>query len=94
EVYGLQQTPRVGSIDKSQANKHNGVPLILELLSPAQRPIQVTQNLAQFWSGSYKAVQKEMKSQYPKHYWPDDPATAKATSKTKRFMENNDKSKS
>ncbi|MDP7592176.1 MAG: ATP-dependent helicase HrpB [Litorilituus sp.] len=81
EVYGLEKTPCVGIIHNEQ-----GIPLVLELLSPAQRPIQVTQNLTEFWLGSYKAVQKDMKSRYPKHYWPDDPANAKATNKTKRYI--------
>jgi ATP-dependent helicase HrpB len=81
ELYGSTQTPQVGDINGQQ-----GIPLLLELLSPAKRPIQVTQNLAQFWAGSYKAVQKEMKSQYPKHFWPDDPANAKATNKIKKYM--------
>ncbi|MFT4966099.1 MAG: ATP-dependent helicase HrpB, partial [Colwellia sp.] len=62
------------------------VPLLLELLSPAQRPIQVTQDLVTFWSGSYQAVQKDMKSRYPRHYWPDDPVNAKATNKMKRHI--------
>ena len=66
EVYGLQETPMVGLANGAQANKSCGIPLILELLSPAQRPIQITQDLAQFWTGSYKAVQKDMKSRYPK----------------------------
>jgi ATP-dependent helicase HrpB len=43
-----------------------------------------------FWQGSYKAVQKDMKSQYPRHYWPDDPANAQATNKVKRLMKNID----
>jgi ATP-dependent helicase HrpB len=81
EVYGLQQTPCVGKLPNNQ-----GIPLVLSLLSPAGRPIQVTQNLTEFWLGSYKAVQKEMKSRYPKHYWPDNPAKAKATNKVKRFI--------
>jgi ATP-dependent helicase HrpB len=59
---------------------------LLELLSPAQRPIQVTQDLVTFWSGSYQAVQKDMKSRYPRHYWPDDPVNAKATNKMKRHI--------
>ncbi len=63
-----------------------GVDLVLELMSPANRPIQITSDLAQFWAGSYQAVQKDMKAQYPKHYWPDDPANAQPTNKTKRFM--------
>ena len=81
ELYGSTETPRVGGINGKQ-----GIPLLIELLSPAQRPIQVTQDLVQFWQGSYKDVQKEMKSKYPKHYWPDDPANAKATNKVKKHM--------
>ncbi|MBL4909904.1 MAG: ATP-dependent helicase HrpB [Alteromonadaceae bacterium] len=61
EVYGLAITPQVGEV---QIGK--GISLLLELLSPAGRPIQVTQNLAQFWQGSYAEVKKEMKSHYPK----------------------------
>lgn len=85
ELYGLTQTPSVGIVVGVNEQKQ-GVPLLLELLSPAQRPIQVTQDLVKFWAGSYQAVQKEMKSSYPKHYWPDDPANAKATNKTKRHI--------
>ncbi|REL31662.1 ATP-dependent helicase HrpB [Thalassotalea euphylliae] len=81
EVYGLSDSPQVG--DSAQGK---GINLTLELLSPAGRPLQVTQDLAGFWQGSYQQVQKEMKGRYPKHYWPDDPANAQATSKTKRFM--------
>ena len=85
ELYGLTQTPTVGVVAGVNDQKQ-GVPLLLELLSPAQRPIQLTQDLVKFWSGSYQAVQKEMKSRYPKHYWPDDPANSKATNKTKRHI--------
>ncbi|MGL1958578.1 MAG: ATP-dependent helicase HrpB [Colwellia sp.] len=85
ELYGLTNTPSVGIADNYSVQ---AIPLVLELLSPAQRPIQVTQNLVQFWQGSYKAVQKDMKSRYPKHYWPDDPANAKPTNKTKRHLKN------
>lgn len=81
ELYGASQGPTIGSNDKNSS-----VALILELLSPAQRPIQVTQDLAGFWQSSYKDVQKEMKANYPKHYWPDDPANAVATNKTKRHI--------
>ncbi len=55
-------------------------------LSPAQRPLQVTRDLAGFWAGAYKEVQKEMKGRYPKHVWPDDPASHIATTKTKRQL--------
>jgi ATP-dependent helicase HrpB len=63
------------------------LPLSVHLLSPAHRPIQVTRDLVSFWSGSYSDVKKELKGRYPKHYWPDDPANAQATKKTKKFME-------
>jgi len=85
ELYGSTQTPTIGNINNSSNNK-GGIPLLLELLSPAQRPIQVTQNLAQFWVGSYQSVQKDMKSNYPSHFWPDDPANAESTNKTKRHL--------
>ncbi|PCI62354.1 MAG: ATP-dependent helicase HrpB [Gammaproteobacteria bacterium] len=81
EVYGFALTPQVGDVQTGR-----GIPLVLELLSPAGRPIQVTQDLAQFWQGSYFEVQKEMKAKYPKHYWPDDPTNAKPTNKTKRHI--------
>mgnify|MGYP000211829925 CR=1 FL=1 len=87
ELYGLTVTPSIGTDNNEQGGK-NSIPLLLEILSPAKRPIQVTQDLAAFWQGSYKAVQKDMKSQYPRHFWPDDPANAKATRKTKRHMMN------
>lgn len=74
--YGLSQHPTIA----------RGVPLILEILSPAGRPIQITQDLPGFWQGSYVEVAKEMRGRYPKHVWPDAPATAKATTKTKRHQ--------
>jgi ATP-dependent helicase HrpB len=81
ELYGVSVTPNVGD------NQHkSAVALIIELLSPAKRPIQVTQDLVAFWQGSYKDVQKEMKAKYPKHFWPDDPANAKATNCVKKYM--------
>ena len=77
EIYGLADTPSVG----------NGkIHLHLELLSPAGRPLQTTQDLAGFWKGSYKAIQKEMKGRYQNHFWPDDPANAPATTRTKKKM--------
>ena len=60
------------------------VPLVLSLTSPAGRPIQTTRDLPGFWSGSWSAVAKEMRGRYPKHSWPDDPAKADATLRTKR----------
>lgn len=62
---------------------HGKQPLLIELLSPAQRPLQVTQDLANFWNNAYQDVKKEMKGRYPKHPWPDDPINFVATSKTK-----------
>jgi ATP-dependent helicase HrpB len=77
ELYGLQQHPTVAQ---------QQVPITVELLSPAGRPIQTTQDLPRFWQGSYKEVQKDMKGRYPRHYWPDDPAHAQATTRTKKKM--------
>ena len=50
---------------------------------PAQRPVQVTQDLAAFWAGSYRQVKKELQGRYPKHYWPDDPMQAQPTARAK-----------
>jgi len=58
------------------------------LPAPARRPIQVTRDLVGFWEGSYSDVKKELKGRYPKHYWPDDPRNAEATSRTKKYMDN------
>jgi ATP-dependent helicase HrpB len=77
ELYGLQLHPTVAQ---------QQVPITVELLSPAGRPIQTTQDLPRFWQGSYKEVQKEMKGRYPRHFWPDDPANAQATTRTKKRM--------
>lgn len=74
EMFGLDQTPAIA--DGRQ-------PLLIHLLSPASRPVQVTQDLAGFWKNSYHDVKKELKGRYPKHYWPDDPLHAQATSKAK-----------
>ncbi|MGF1861782.1 ATP-dependent helicase HrpB [Photobacterium profundum] len=77
EMFGEKTSPQIA----------NGrVPLVLELLSPAQRPLQITQDLAAFWQGSYRDVQKEMKGRYPKHVWPDDPANHLPTRRTKKYM--------
>ncbi|NMH59998.1 ATP-dependent helicase HrpB [Alteromonas ponticola] len=60
--------------------------ITFSLLSPAGRPLQTTQDLGSFWQGSYREIQKEMKGRYPKHFWPDDPANAEPTTRTKKFM--------
>lgn len=77
EMFGLLDTPTLAG---------GKLPLVIELLSPARRPLQLTQDLAGFWQGSYSEVKKEMKGRYPKHYWPDDPAIAMPTSRTKKRM--------
>ncbi|CCN84726.1 ATP-dependent RNA helicase hrpB [Vibrio nigripulchritudo SFn27] len=77
EVFGEQASPRIAK---------GKIAVTLELLSPARRPIQITQDLAAFWQGSYHEVKKEMKGRYPKHPWPDDPANHEATTKTKRQL--------
>ncbi len=73
-LFGLAEHPTVGS---------NRVPLVLSLTSPAGRPIQTTRDLPGFWAGSWHAVAKEMRGRYPRHPWPDDPAAAAATLRTK-----------
>ncbi|WP_308814708.1 ATP-dependent helicase HrpB [Sphingomonas sp. GV3] len=74
-LFGLAEHPTVGS---------ERVPLVLSLTSPAGRPIQTTRDLPGFWRGSWAAVAKEMRGRYPKHPWPDDPAAAAATLRTKK----------
>ncbi|AFV97284.1 hypothetical protein B649_04850 [Candidatus Sulfuricurvum sp. RIFRC-1] len=79
EVFGLTTHPSI---------MEGKIPLLVHLLSPARRPIQVTRDLVGFWEGSYSDVKKELKGRYPKHYWPDDPRNAEATSRTKKYMGN------
>jgi ATP-dependent helicase HrpB len=75
EVFGLAATPR---IDGAR------VPVTLRLLSPAQRPVQVTRDLASFWRGAYLEVRKDLRGRYPKHYWPEDPLAARPTRGVRR----------
>ena len=70
ECFGLMETPKVAG---------GKVPIVMTLLSPAQRPIQITKDLAGFWKGAYQLVRKDMRGRYPKHYWPEDPFAAVAT---------------
>jgi ATP-dependent helicase HrpB len=74
ELFGLAQHPSIAG---------GRVPLVIELLSPAHRPVQVTRDLPGFWRGSYSQVRAEMRGRYPKHPWPDDPLTAPATRRAK-----------
>ncbi|WP_328298051.1 ATP-dependent helicase HrpB [Streptomyces sp. NBC_00435] len=71
ELFGLAETPRIA-----------GVPVLVHLLSPAGRPAAVTADLASFWQGGYRAVRAELRGRYPKHPWPEDPATAEPTRHT------------
>ena len=73
ELFGLKETPRVAG---------GRLPVVLHLLSPAQRPLQVTTDLASFWSRTWPEVRAEMRTRYPKHIWPEDPTVATATART------------
>jgi ATP-dependent helicase HrpB len=74
EVFGTKQTPAIAG---------GRQPLLLHLLSPAGRPVQVTRDLAGFWQTGYLEVKKQLKGRYPKHFWPDDPLNARATARSK-----------
>lgn len=74
EMFGLSKTPTVAG---------GRQPLLIHLLSPADRPVQITQDLAGFWENGYDAVKKDLKGRYPKHYWPGDPLKARATARVK-----------
>jgi ATP-dependent helicase HrpB len=75
EVFGLETTPRIAA---------GRVPVTFRLLSPAQRPVQVTKDLASFWRGAYAEVRKDLRGRYPKHYWPENPLDAAPTRSVKR----------
>ncbi len=70
ECFGLMATPKVAG---------GRVPIVMTLLSPAQRPVQITKDLAGFWKDGYRLVRKDLRGRYPKHYWPEDPFAATAT---------------
>jgi ATP-dependent helicase HrpB len=74
ELFGLDRHPTIAA---------GRVPLVLHLLSPAQRPIQITRDLSGFWRGSWAAVRADMRGQYPKHPWPEDPLSAPPTRRAK-----------
>jgi ATP-dependent helicase HrpB len=74
ELYGLKTHPAI---------MDGAFPLLLELLSPAQRPIQTTRDLPAFWAGSWREVRAEMRGRYPRHVWPDDPANSAPTQRAK-----------
>jgi ATP-dependent helicase HrpB len=74
ELFGLKTHPSVGG---------GQIPLTLALLSPARRPVQVTKDLPGFWAGSWAAVRSEMRGRYPRHPWPENPAEATPTTRTK-----------
>ena len=75
EMFGLAATPRLGG---------GRVPLVLALLAPNQRPVQITDDLASFWRTTYAQVRAELRGRYPRHVWPDDPMTATPTSRARR----------
>ncbi|MFQ5567614.1 MAG: ATP-dependent helicase HrpB, partial [Paracoccaceae bacterium] len=75
ELFGVTGHPSVGDPP---------VPLVIELLSPARRPVQTTSDLPGFWASSYREVRREMRARYPKHPWPEDPSRAQATKRAKR----------
>ena len=74
ELFGLNRHPAVAG---------DRVPLVVELLSPAHRPVQVTRDLPGFWRGSYAAVRADLRGRYPRHPWPEDPASAAPTRRAK-----------
>ena len=75
ELFGLAETPRIMG---------GSVPVVIELLSPAQRPVQVTRDLASFWREGYFDVRRDLRGRYPKHHWPDDPTRAEAVRGVRR----------
>ena len=75
ELFGLATTPCIAG---------GRVPVLIHLLSPARRPVQITRDIAAFWKGSYHDVRKELRGRYPKHYWPEDPLQAQATTRARR----------
>jgi ATP-dependent helicase HrpB len=77
EMFGCKDTPRL--VDGK-------IPVMLHLLSPSRRPVQITKDLSSFWKSAYLEVKKELRGRYPKHSWPDDPLTATPTAKARRRL--------
>jgi ATP-dependent helicase HrpB len=75
EVFGLRATPRLAA---------GRVKLVIQLLAPSQRPMQITDDLQNFWRTTYPEVRKQLRGRYPKHAWPEDPLDAKPTSRVRR----------
>ena len=75
EMFGATETPAIAD---------GKLPLLIHLLSPAGRPVQISRDLKSFWAHGYYEVKKDMMGRYPKHHWPDDPMMARATSRIKR----------
>lgn len=75
ECFGMMETPKVAG---------GRVPVVMTLLSPAQRPVQVTKDLAGFWRGAYQLVRKDMRGRYPKHFWPEDPLAVRPSGRSCR----------
>lgn len=84
EMFGLAETPRLGD---------GRTPILLHLLSPARRPLAVTRDLAGFWKGAYAEVRKDMRGQYPRHVWPEDPLAADPTTRSKKALDREAKAK-
>nr|WP_325049149.1 ATP-dependent helicase C-terminal domain-containing protein [Dongshaea marina] len=78
EMLGQVDSPRIAE---------GRVAVVVDLLSPARRPLQRTSDLRSFWQGAYTEVRKEMRGRYPKHYWPEDPLTAEPTRRLKKHLE-------
>jgi len=75
ELFGLGETPRIGRRKE---------PVVLALLAPNGRPVQITRDLRSFWNNTYPEVRKELRARYPKHPWPEDPWSAQPTHRTRR----------
>ncbi|MBR2887989.1 MAG: ATP-dependent helicase HrpB, partial [Bacteroidales bacterium] len=75
EVFGLAETPTINN---------NRTPVLMHLLSPGYKPVQITSDLKSFWNSAYYEVKKELKSRYPKHVWPDDPWNEQAVRGVKK----------